>query len=155
VSLLATRIELLQGMPFFGGIRSDAIEVLLDGTQTVAVAAGACFFREGDRGDAMFVLEAGRVEVPKAWHGVDHRLHDLGVGDCFGEMSLMDLGPRSATIRALADSRAIEIGAGQLLKLFERDVEQFALVQMNIGREVCRRLRAADELLSHLAGPPG
>jgi len=50
-------------------------------------------------------------------------------------------------VRADEDCAAIEIGAASLLLLFERDVEQFALIQMNIGREVCRRLRAIDEVV--------
>ena len=68
-------------------------------------------------------------------------------GDCFGEMALMDLFPRSASIRALADCTAIELTPDDLMRLYEHDLEQFTLVQMNIGREVCRRLRATDELL--------
>ena len=59
----------------------------------------------------------------------------------------MDLFPRSASIRALADCSAIELTPDDLLRLYEHDLEQFTLVQMNIGREVCRRLRATDELL--------
>ena len=59
----------------------------------------------------------------------------------------MDLFPRSASVRAIEPCRAIEITPAALQRLFERDVEQFALIQMNIGRELCRRLRATDELL--------
>jgi len=147
VTLQAARIELLQRMPFFGGIRADAIETLLDHARTVRVPAQGFFFREGDPGDSMFVLESGAVRVLKGWRGQDYELHRFGVGDCFGEMSLMDLGPRSASVRAVEACSAIELGADDLLRLFERDVEQFALIQMNMGREVCRRLRATDELL--------
>jgi len=50
-------------------------------------------------------------------------------------------------VRADADCVAIELSPDDLLRLYEHDVEQFALVQMNIGREVCRRLRVTDELL--------
>jgi CRP-like cAMP-binding protein len=105
------------------------------------------------------VLEAGRAVVMKAWRGRDFILNDLGPGDCFGEMALMDLQPRSASVRAETDCRAIEVGNDDLLHLYACDVEQFALLQMNIGREVCRRLRATDDLLfrarmgESLAGP--
>ena len=83
----------------------------------------------------------------KGWQGRMLVLGSLQTGDCFGEMSLMDLGPRSASVLADTDCDALEIGAAELLMLFEHDVEQFALMQMNLGREVCRRLRATDELL--------
>jgi CRP-like cAMP-binding protein len=134
-------------MPFFGALRPESIELLVAHARTVCVAAGDFFFRENDQGDSMFVLEAGRAAVLKAWKGHDYVLHRFGVGDCFGEMSLMDLGPRSASVRAVDDCRAVEVGTQDLLRLYECDLEQFALIQMNMGREVCRRLRATDELL--------
>jgi CRP-like cAMP-binding protein len=142
-----TRTEVLQRMPIFGGLREDALQRLLEGARTVALGAGACYFREGDAACSMFVLEAGRALVTKAWRGRDFVLNALGPGDCFGEMSLMDLGPRSATVVAETDCRAIEFSTDDLMHLYQSDIEQFALVQMNIGREVCRRLRATDELL--------
>jgi len=145
------RIELLQGMPIFGAIREDTLRRLLERSRSVSVAAGGYFCREGDRAESMFVLDAGRVEVLKNWQQREFVLHHLGVGDCFGEMALLDLAPRSASVRAIEDCRAIEIGAADLLQLFEHDPEQFALIQMNIAREVCRRLRATDELLFRIS----
>ena len=142
-----TRIDLLQRMPVFGAIREDMLCVLLEHAHEVVVERGGFFFREHDPACSMFVLETGRVSVVKRWQDRDFVLHSLGAGDCFGEMALMDLLPRSASVRADADCRAIELTAADLLHLFERDAEQFTLIQMNIGREVCRRLRAADELL--------
>jgi CRP-like cAMP-binding protein len=156
----ATRIELLQRMPIFGAIRDDALQLLIERAARVEVPGGGFFFRERDQGSSMFVLESGRATVIKTYQARDHALHSLAAGDCFGEMSLMDLGPRSASVRAEEDCKAIEIGADDLLALFERDAEQFALIQMNMGREVCRRLRVTDECLfrfriGDLAGDPG
>jgi CRP-like cAMP-binding protein len=142
-----TRIELLQRMPVFGAIRDDTLLFLLQHVKTVTLRSGDCFFREGDPANSMFVLEAGRVAVLKSWQGSELALNHLGVGDCFGEMALLGLFPRSAAVRAEEDCRAIEVTSADLLQLFERDAEQFALVQMNIAREVCRRLRVTDELL--------
>ena len=142
-----TQLELLQSMPIFGAIRSDALRFLLEQAHEVVVRAGEFFFRENDQATSMFVLESGRAVVIKGWQGHDTELHRLGAGDCFGEMALMDLFPRSASVFAVEDCRAIELSAADLLRLFERDAEQFALIQMNIGREVCRRLRATDERL--------
>lgn len=142
-----TQIELLQSMPIFGAIRQDALQFLLEQARQIMVRAGDFFFRENDQATSMFVLESGRAVVIKGWQGNDTELHRLGAGDCFGEMALMDLFPRSASVFAVEDCRAIELSAADLLRLFERDAEQFALIQMNIGREVCRRLRATDERL--------
>jgi len=143
----ASRIELLQGMPIFGAIKDDALQFLLDQTRTVIVRAPEFFFREGDQATGMFVLERGRVAVLKDWQGRPVLRRHLGVGDCFGEMALMDLRPRSATIQAVDDCSAIELMPEHMYRLFKRDAEQFALIQMNMGREVCRRLRSTDEQL--------
>jgi CRP-like cAMP-binding protein len=145
--MLAARIELMQQMPIFGAIAAEAIEFLLEPAPMVRVAGGDFFCREGDMADGMYVLESGRVTISKSWRGRQLLLRRLGQGDCFGEMALLDLFPRSASVRADENCSAIRITSDNLLRLFERDAEQFALIQMNIGREISRRLRATDELL--------
>ena len=53
----------------------------------------------------------------------------------------MDLLPRSASVRAVEDCTAIRLSAANLYQVYEQDLKQFALIQMNMGREVTRRLR--------------
>lgn len=149
--MFIAQVETLQRMPVFGGLADAALRHLLERARQERRPAGAAFFREGDDACSMFVLEAGRAAVTKRWQGTEQALHELGPGDCFGEMALMDLQPRSASVLALSDCRAIAFGHDDMLALFERDVEQFALLQMNLGREVCRRLRATDERLFRAA----
>ena len=141
------RIELLQRMPIFGGIRADILEVLLGLCSVVSVPANDFFFHECDQADSMFVLEAGKAAVLKSWCGQDYLLRTLKEGDCFGEMAVMDLCPRSASVRAVEDCSAIRISAANLYKVYAQDLKQFALIQMNMGREVCRRLRDSDNRL--------
>jgi CRP/FNR family transcriptional regulator, cyclic AMP receptor protein len=140
-------IELLQRMPIFGAIDEAALRFLLSRARQATRAAGEHFFLEGDEAQSMFVLATGRVSVTKRWQGRDYMLRPLGPGDCFGEMALMDMHPRSASVRADAGCHALELGTDDLLALYERDAAQFALIQMNMGREVCRRLRELDEML--------
>ena len=137
----------LQAMPIFGAIRTEILQVLVQHSATVAVPKGAFFFRENDTAESLFVLESGRVAILKQWNGEDHLLAYMGPGDCFGEMALMDLAPRSASALATEASTALELRAASLLEVYEKDLEQFALIQMNLGREVSRRLRLADERL--------
>lgn len=143
----AQRIEMLQRMPIFGALSPSALEFLLAQARLREVRAREFFFRQGEPACSMYVLETGEVSVRKRWRDRDFKLRTLGPGDCFGEMALMDLADRSASVRAETDCVAIELSPDDLLRLYEHDVEQFALVQMNIGREVCRRLRVTDELL--------
>jgi CRP-like cAMP-binding protein len=141
------RIELLQRMPVFGGIRSDIIRFLLGLCPVVSVPKDEYFFRERDQADSMFVMESGKASVLKLWRGQDYLLRTLQEGDCFGEMAVMDLCPRSASVRAVEDCTAIRISAANLYQVYAKDLKQFALIQMNMGREVCRRLRDSDSRL--------
>lgn len=145
--MAASRIELMQQMPIFGAIGAQTIEFLLAAAPVIEMPCGGYFFREGEPGHGMFVLESGSVTVSKSWRSHELLLSRLGQGDCFGEMALLDLFPRSASVRAEADCVAIELSSANLYRLFERDVEQFALIQMNIAREMSRRLRVTDDLL--------
>jgi CRP/FNR family cyclic AMP-dependent transcriptional regulator len=153
---MKTRVDLLQAMPIFGGIREDALVFLLGLCSEVWVPAGEFFFREGEAAHSMFVLEAGKAAVVKQWEGHQYVLMELERGDCFGEMSLMDMRPRSASVAAVERCCAIELATSSLLALYERYPEQFTLIQMNMGREVSRRLRDADErLFQAKMGVPG
>ena len=152
----APDIAWLQRVPVFGALREDSLEFLLGQAREREVPAGEWFFREGEPADGMYVLQRGPVAVLKGWRGEAIELRRLEAGDCFGEMALLDLYPRSASVRAVADCSAIVLGPEMLLGLFERDPEQFALIQMNIGREICRRLRQTDDMLfrARMGEPP-
>ncbi|MGA8055241.1 MAG: cyclic nucleotide-binding domain-containing protein, partial [Burkholderiales bacterium] len=99
------------------------------------------------KAESMFVLESGAVAILKGLGGQQYRLGQLRQGDCFGEMALLDLFPRCASILALEPCTAIDLSTASFLRMYETDLDQFALIQMNIARELSRRLRAADERL--------
>ncbi len=141
------RVNLLQSMPVFGGVSKETLEFLIDHSSIRSLSAGNYFFREGDNAVSMFVLERGKVAVSKEWDGEDHLLKHLSQGDCFGEMALLDLYPRSASVMAVEPCDAIELQSSILLKLYQHDLEQFTIIQMNIAREISRRLRSAGNQL--------
>jgi CRP/FNR family cyclic AMP-dependent transcriptional regulator len=141
------RLDILQKMPIFGGIREDILEFILKEAPIISVPRGEYFFREKARGTSMYVLEKGRVLVTKLWQEHDYVLAELHKGDCFGEMSLIDLGPRTASVVALEDCSAVKLTNVNILKIYQKDLEQFTMIQMNMAREVSRRLRRTDEKL--------
>ena len=147
---MVTQIDLLRQMPIFGGLRGDILEFVLDHATEVAVAEGDYFFREGEPGQSVFVIETGAGEVRRLWEGQPIVLRSLAEGDCFGEMALIDFQPRSASVMARTDCQAIEIPNRTLIQLCKKDVEQYAMVMMNLGREVSRRLRSTGDRLFHL-----
>ena len=141
------RINLLADMPAFGGLNSATLELVAALAQPVAVPAGEHFFREGDVTQAMYVLQAGKVEIYKTWQSKSKVLRTMEAGDCFGEMALIDLFPRSASALAVEPCEALEITPPILHEIYQHDLEQFTMLQMNMGRELSRRLRRIDELL--------
>lgn len=141
------RIVALKNTPMFGGIGDDAIRFLVERGVVVEVEAGDFFFREGESGSAAYLLERGTVSVRKALGTTDHELKQLSQGDCFGEVALLDFGKRSASVRAETRCAALELQARDLAALAGKDTEQFALIYMNLARELSRRLREADARL--------
>ena len=139
--------QLIQATPIFGGLHPELLAPLLDRASRVKVAEGEFFFREGSRGTSVFVLETGRVSILRHWDGRDHLLRHLEKGDCFGEVALLDFGLRSASVHAAENCSAIELTARDLLELSKQSPEQFALIYMNLARELSRRLRIADDRL--------
>lgn len=139
------QVQLLQSMPVFGGIRADVLEFLLGLARHVTVPEGEYFYREGDPASSLFVLEEGTVSLIKHWRNNDYTLKSLERGDCFGQVALIDLQPRNTSALATSDSTAIELYAEDLYKLYKRELNQFTVIYMNMAREVCRRLREADE----------
>jgi len=93
-------------------------------------------FREGDKAEALFVIETGRVEI----HGGHRVLAILGPGEFFGEMSLIDPSPRSATAVAATDVTLVPVSEKQFLKMIS-ETPSFAL---DLLRLFARRLRARD-----------
>lgn len=142
--------QLLRTMPVFAGLNNDSLQLILDDSEVVEVAAGDYFFREGDGAKSLFVLQQGVVAIERLWKGAPVVLGEFGRGDCIGEMALIDMMPRSASVRAVEDCQAIEVTLSSLRKLLQRNLEQYAIIMMNMGREVSRRLRAADDRLFSL-----
>ena len=131
-------------MPIFGGLHEDTLGFLLGLTTMVQRRKGERFYSEGDPAQSVLVVDSGKVGMYRRWKGEDRLIKTLQRGDCFGEVALIDLGPRHTTTVALDDSAALELTASDLYKLYERDPRQFAVLYMNMAREICRRLRDAD-----------
>jgi CRP/FNR family cyclic AMP-dependent transcriptional regulator len=144
---MAVHGDLLRSVSIFGALSDETLEFLGDRLNPVTVRAGEAFFSEGEIGDAVYVLEEGRADVVKSRDGRSMVLASLKPGACFGEVALVAISPRNASVRAVTDCRALRLLNRVLLELYEHDLEQFTLVQMNLGREIARRLNETSELL--------
>jgi CRP-like cAMP-binding protein len=135
----------------FGGLGDDTLCGFARGLALEEIGAGAVVFREGDSGREMYVILEGEIEVlRRSKRGHETRVAILGPGDWFGEMSILDVLPRSATTRALAPTRLLKVTAHDLDSLYRRDMKAYALFVLNVAREMSRRLRVADGLLAEM-----
>jgi CRP-like cAMP-binding protein len=135
----------LQNIAIFGALSNDILDFLLQRTNEITYAPGEHIVREGEAAESMFIVGAGKVAILKAWEGKQYLLGRLVTGDCFGEMALMDMHRRSASVLTIEDTLIFKLDSHSLLELYQQDLEQFAIFQMNLGREVSRRLRESDE----------
>ena len=102
----ATVLDMLQRIPIFGGIAEEALQHVLDRAPSVTVRKDAFFFRQNERAESLFVLAKGQVAVVKSIGGHTYELARMDPGDCFGELELIDLCPRAASVLALEHSIA-------------------------------------------------
>lgn len=140
--------EQLRAIGLFGGLPDEALDALTLELRPSRVDAGAEVMREGDHAREMFVVVDGELEVVRrSLGGLEGRVAVLGPGNWFGEMSILDVGPRSATVRAVAPTLLLRIRAEDLDRLYRRDMKSYLLVVLNMARELSRRLRVADGMI--------
>lgn len=146
--------EMLREIGLFGGLDEETIALLAAELPVEPVTVGQKIVDEGDAAREMFVVVHGELEVLKRSPlGSEVRVAMLGPGDWFGEMAIVDVQPRSASVRCLAPGLLVRITAEHVDRLlYRRDLRAYALLVMNIARELSRRLRVADGILSQVVG---
>jgi CRP-like cAMP-binding protein len=145
-------IDRLREVGLFGALSDEVLVHLAGSLQQRRVLPGSTIFQEGDAGHDMFIVLDGEVEVIKhSRRGRPQRVAMLGPSDAFGEMSIIDVQPRSATIRALAPTLLLRIAAEDLDALYRHDVKSYAIVVLNVARDLSRRLRVTDGILADIA----
>lgn len=135
----------------FGGLEDETLIEFVRSLDVVRRDPGDVVFKEGETGREMFVVLEGELEVVKrSKRARDTRVAMLGPSDWFGEMSILDVMPRSATVRVLAPTRMLRLSSQHLDALYRRDVKAYAMIVLNIAREISRRLRVADGILAEM-----
>jgi CRP/FNR family transcriptional regulator, cyclic AMP receptor protein len=141
----------LLGTSFFGGLSDASLEILVSMLAERHVEAGATVVTEGEPGRSMFIVHSGHLVVSKLGDsGRAIRMSDLAPGDFFGEMTLIEMQNRSATVVAESPTVLYELTARNLYTYYKADIHAYVLVIQNINRELCRRLRRADNRIAEL-----
>ncbi len=137
-------LEGLRSVPVFASLDDAAVTALRDLLMVRDVPPGTTLFRAGDAGDAMYLIEGGRVLI----HITDAEkddvtLAELRQGDFFGEMAILDGQPRSAHATVLEDARLAVLTREHFLAFVRRNPD----VALNMLGAITDRLRNTDELL--------
>lgn len=139
------RLVFLRGVALFSNLDLDQLEAVERIAREEPFVAGERIVREGDPGEHLYLVMEGEVTVWKGLEGGSpQRLNVLGPGSYFGEMSVLDHGPRSATVLASAASRLLILDGVRLQELILERPE----IAFEIFRVLTARVRAAEARLA-------
>jgi len=133
--------------PLFAGLDEATAELLASAMTTREVVRGHVVFEEGDTGDRLFIVLDGKVKISRAAaDGRENLLAVLGPGEMFGELSLFDPGPRSATVTAVTDASFASLSHEDLLKWLDGRPQ----VARGLLAQIASRLRKANDVNADL-----
>jgi CRP-like cAMP-binding protein len=142
----------LVATPFFGGLSGASLDLLISMLVERRFEAGATVVSEGEQERSMYIVHSGELVVSKLGEsGRAIRVTGFGPGDFFGEMTLIEPQNRSASVVAESPTVLYELTARNLYTYYKADIHAYAMVMQNINRELCRRLRRADNRIAELA----
>jgi CRP/FNR family transcriptional regulator, cyclic AMP receptor protein len=140
--------EVLRRCPTFELLAPAELVALGELCRPVTFTPGQVVFEEGAPGASLFVLADGEVEVVRREDGAEKVIARLAAPAAFGEMALVDREARSATVRACAPCRALELTAEGFTAFRKRSRDGFTFVVINIARVLSTRLRETSRRLA-------
>lgn len=145
-------LEFLPTIALFGGLERATLERIIAKMGRHAMAPGSQICSEGELGRSMFVVRHGEAVVYRDLPGGKRlKMVRLGQGEFFGEMTLIDIQKRSASVMVDRPSLLLSLGNKDLYALYQEDVAGYVMVLQNLCRELSRRLRTTNNKLSTLA----
>jgi uncharacterized membrane protein len=138
------RIELLKTIPLFESLDDDHLTALAAKLRECKIPADHQIFAQGDEGDAMYVIEDGAVDIVAGAGKQRVVLTSLFKQQYFGELSLLDGAPRSATAIAARESSLLALDRDDFVDFVKRRPE----AALSIMHEVGERMRATNELMT-------
>jgi CRP-like cAMP-binding protein len=149
--LQSSDLDFIRKLSVFAGISREVVDNVGAKAQRMELRAGELLFKEGEPAKEMLLVISGRLEVVKrADLGGEAIIAVLGPGDVVGEMSLIDIQPRSAEVRAVEDSSVVVLSHGDIATIYHEDPKSYTLLVLNIAREISLRLRRLDKLVANV-----
>ena len=116
---LALKRDVLVKMPLFSRLQERELLRIMQVAEVLAYEAGQVVFHEGDRGDELFIVLEGLVQISRG----EAVLSEAGPGDHFGEMALIRAMPRSASVKAVEASELITLRRGDFFEILRKEHE--------------------------------
>ncbi len=147
----AETLAFLREVRLFKDIAEPELKVLGQSLQERPLRRGQIICREGDPGEEMFVVRTGSILISKAVTGnVEQVLARIGPGDFFGEMSLFDRSPRSATVQTDSDATLLALDREGLRRMTELNPKAAAAFFHALVLIFIERLRASGDLVAEV-----
>jgi CRP-like cAMP-binding protein len=138
--------KLLAGAEACRGLNDEELETIAAAGEIKVGWDGAELMKEGERGDSMIMLIDGRVQVLKTDEsGRSRELASVGPGTVLGEIALLDVVPRTATVKAATPVRYFQIERGAFARLLNENDRAANRMLLALARTLARRQRAANE----------
>ena len=125
--------DFLARVPLFSALDAKLLEEVAATAREVHLPAGEWLFREGDAGDAMYVVRAGRIQIVDRDGKV---FRELGKGAALGELALITGEARAASIRAARDCELVEIGQASFERLLDSSLELSRALNLQLARQL-------------------
>jgi hypothetical protein len=132
----------LRHIKILAGLNDDQLRSFLNATEVQTVLAGTRLAKQGEPGNAMFLLLEGELRVRGTVDGRETSFGSLTVGEFFGEISLFDQGPRCSEVIAGTDSTILRITAAELEKLAYEAPQIAAPFLLAVGKSLAMHIRA-------------
>ncbi|ORC32731.1 hypothetical protein B4O97_15665 [Marispirochaeta aestuarii] len=141
----------LRGVDIFSTLCAEELEILAGLLKRRLLRRGELLFSEGDDGEEMFIVESGRMGVSVALEkGGDLEVAEFGPREFFGEMSIFEGEPRSASCKAKEDCSLFSLKAGDFFSLAERYPETSNRIMHRMLNITARRLRNTNRFLTEM-----
>ncbi|CAB4785711.1 unannotated protein [freshwater metagenome] len=139
--------QVVRKAPLFSALDDASAASLRASMETIKLGKGTVLFSEGDEGDHLYVIVEGKLKLgTSSGDGRENLLSVLGPGEMFGELSLFDPGPRTATATAVTDVRLLSLGHDKVIPW----VTQHPQVALDLLGRLSQRLRRTNEVVGDL-----
>ena len=139
--------DILSRAGIFQGVDSEAVNNLIEQMETVRFPRGTTIFDEGEPGDRLYIITAGKIKLARhAPVGRENLLTVMGPSDMFGELSIFDPGPRTSSAVCVTEVQAATMNSDMLQKW----VEDHPSIAQQLLRVLARRLRRTNANLADL-----